>query len=99
VTKHDTNVKAAAAKAAEKAEADRVAAAKEAKIKAETEAKIAAEKAEADRVAAEKEAKIEAETEAKAAAKAEADRVAAAKANTEKTVIENPADSGVVEKP
>jgi hypothetical protein len=53
VTKHDLAVKAAA-KASEKAETERVAAEKAAKIKAETEAKAAAEKAEADRVAAEK---------------------------------------------
>jgi hypothetical protein len=53
VTKHDLAVKAAA-KASEKAETERVAAEKAAKIKAETEAKATAEKAEADRVAAEK---------------------------------------------
>jgi hypothetical protein len=53
VTKHDSAVKAAA-KASEKAETERVAAEKAAKIKAETEAKAAAEKAEADRIAAEK---------------------------------------------
>lgn len=65
VTKYDMAVKIAAAKAAEKAEAEakakaekaekeRLAAEKAAKVKAESEAKAAAEKAEADRLATEK---------------------------------------------
>ena len=104
VAKYDMAVKAAAAKAAEKAEADRVAAEKAAKIKADAEAKAAAEKAEADRIAAEKAAKIKAEAEAKAAAeaervatekaaaeKAEADRIAAEIANAEKLEAEKKA--------
>jgi hypothetical protein len=74
VTKYDLALKAAAAKAAEKAEA---------------EAKAAAIKAEAERVAAEKAAKLKAEAEAKAAAeKAEADRIAEEKANAEKQATE-----------
>ena len=103
VTKYDLAVKAAAAKAAEKAEAEakaaaekaeaeRIAAEKAAKIKAEAEAKAAAEKAEADRIAAEKAAKIKAEAEAKAAAeKAEVDRIAAEKASAEKLAAEKEA--------
>lgn len=81
VTKYEVAVKVAAAKAAEKAEAERVVAEKKAKLKAEADAKAAAEKAEADRIAAEKAAKLKAEADARAAAeKAEADRVAAEKA-------------------
>jgi hypothetical protein len=85
VTKHDLAVKAAAAKAAEKAEAERVTAEKAAKIKAEAAAKAAAEREEMERIIAEKAAKLKAEAAAKAAAeKAEADRIAAEKANAEK---------------
>ena len=61
VTKYDLAVKIAAAKAAEKAEAERVAAENAAKIKAEAEAKAAAEKVEAEKVAAENAAKINAD--------------------------------------
>lgn len=89
VTKYDLAVKATAAKAAEKAELERVAAEKTAKIKAEAEAKAATEKAEAEMIAAEKAAKLKAEADAKAATeKAEADRIAAEKANAEKLVTE-----------
>ncbi len=96
VTKYDMAVKAAAAKAAEKAakikEAERVAAEKDAKIKAEAEAKAAAEKAEAERVAAEKDAKIKAEAAAKAAAeKYEVNRIAEELATTEKLEAEKKA--------
>jgi hypothetical protein len=84
VTKYDLAVKAAAAKAAEKAELERVAAEKVAKLKAEAEAKAAAEKAEADRVAAEKTAQLKAEAEAKAAT----DKMAEEKANAEKLATE-----------
>lgn len=62
VTKYDLAVKIAAAKAAEKAEAERVAAENAAKIKAEAEAKAAAEKVEAEKVVAENAAKINADT-------------------------------------
>ena len=55
VTKYDSAVKAAAAKAAEKAEAERVATEKAAKLKADAD-RIAAEKANAAKLAAEKEA-------------------------------------------
>lgn len=94
VTKHDQAVKAAAARAAEKAEADRVAAEKAAKLKAEVEriaaenaarlkaeaeAKAAAEKAAAERAAAENAAKVKVETDKLAAEKTNADRLAAAK--------------------
>jgi hypothetical protein len=89
VTKYDLAVKAAAAKAAEKAERERVAAEKVAKLKAEAEAKAATEKAEADRVAAEKTAQLKAEAEAKAEAeKAEVDKIATEKANAEKLAAE-----------
>jgi hypothetical protein len=101
VTKYDFAVKAAAAKAAEKAEAERVATEKTARIKAEAEAKASAEKAEAEKVAAAKAAQIKAEAVAKAnAEKTEAERVAAenvaklkiesdGKAATEKTEAGN----------
>jgi hypothetical protein len=79
VAKYDMAVKAAAARAAEKAETERVAAEKAAKIKA------AAEKAAIERIAAEKAAKIKAEADAKAAAdKAEAARVVSEKAEADK---------------
>jgi hypothetical protein len=84
VTKYDLAVKAAAAKAAEKAELERVAAEKVAKLKAEAEAKAVAEKAETDRVAAEKSAQLKAEAEAKDAA----EKIAAEKANAEKLAAE-----------
>lgn len=84
VTKYEQAVKIAAAKAAEKAEAERLAAEKAAKIKAEAEAIAAAKKAEAERVAAEAAAKVKAEAAAKAAAeKAEADAAARLKAEAE----------------
>ena len=89
VTKYDMAVKAAAAKTAEKAEADRVAAEKAAKIKADAEEKAAAEKAEIDRIIAEKAAKTKADAEAKAAAeKAEVDKIAAEKVMGEKPTVE-----------
>lgn len=89
VTKYDMAVKAAAAKAAEKAELERIAAEKTAKLKAEAEAKAAAEKAEVERIAAENAAKLKAEAEAKAAAeKAEADRIAEEKVNAKKLAAE-----------
>jgi hypothetical protein len=89
VAKYDMAVKAAAAKAAEKAEVERVAAEKVAKIKAEAEAKAAAEKTETERVAAEKAAKIKAEAEVKAAAeKAEAEQIAAEKTAKLKLEVE-----------
>jgi hypothetical protein len=85
VAKYDMAVKAAAAKAAEKAETERVAAEKAAKIKAEAEAKAAAEKAAIERIAAEKAAKIKAEADAIAAAeKAEANKVVSEKAAADK---------------
>lgn len=94
VTKYDLAVKAAAAKAAEKAELERIAAEKIAKLKAEAEAKAAAEKAEMERIAAEKAVKLKAEAEAKAAAeKAEAARIASEKATTEKLEAEKGAAS------
>src|ERR1039457_330325 len=74
VTKYDLAVKDAAAKAAEKARAERDAAEKAATIKEEIE-----------RIAAENAAKIKAEADAKAAAEnAAADRIAAEKAAAEK---------------
>ena len=92
VTKYDLAVKAAVAKAAEKAEAERVAAEKVAQLKVEAEAKAAAEKAETERIAAEKSAKMKAEAEAKAAAeKAESDRIAEEKINAEKLAAEKAA--------
>jgi hypothetical protein len=72
VTKYDVAVKAAAAK---KAEEDRIAAEKAARLKAEADAIAAAESA---RIYAERAAKLRAEAEAKAAAeKAEVERIAA----------------------
>jgi hypothetical protein len=97
VTKYDLAVKAAAAKAAEKAEAERVAAEKAAKIKAEEKRieaeKAATEKADADRIAAEKAAAEKAEAdriaaEKAAAGKAEADRVVAEKAAATKAEVD-----------
>ncbi len=88
-SKYDVAVKAAAAKAAEKAEVARIAAEKAATLKAETEAKAAAEKAEAARVAAEIAATLMAETEAKALAeKVKAENEAKLKAEAEKPVAE-----------
>ena len=79
VTKYDLAVKAASAKAAEKA----------AILKAEAEVKAAAQKAESDRIAAEKSAILKAEAEAASAAgKATADRIAEQKANIEKVSAE-----------
>ena len=79
VTKYDLAVKAAFAKAAEKA----------AILKAEAEVKAAAQKAESDRIAAEKSAILKAEAEAASAAgKATADRIAEQKANIEKVSAE-----------
>jgi len=89
VTKYDLAVKAAAARAAEKAELERIAAEKSAKIKAEAEAKAAAEKAETDRIAAEKAARLKSEAEARVAAeKVEAEKVAAEKLIAEKLAAE-----------
>jgi hypothetical protein len=91
VTKHELAVKAAAVRAAEKAEAERLAAERVAAAKAEVERiaaeKAAAAKAEAERVAAEKAAKIKAEAEAKIAAeKAELEKIAAQKEAERKAV-------------
>ena len=84
VTKYDLAVKVAAAKAAEKAELERIATVKAAKLKAEAEAKAAAEIAEAKKVA-----QLKAEADAKAVAeKAEADKKAAEKVNTQKLAAE-----------
>jgi hypothetical protein len=74
VTKYDMSVKAAAAKAAEKAELEKIAVEKAEKLRIEAEAKAAAEKA----------AKLKAETEAKIAAKISADKAASQKAAAEK---------------
>ncbi len=77
VTKYDMAVKAAAAQAAEKAELERIAVEKAAKLKAEANAKVAAEKAEAERITAANIAKLKAEADAKAAAeKAAIERMA-----------------------
>ena len=89
VTKHDLAVKAAAAKAAEKAEAERVTSEKAVQKNAEAEANAKAEKAEMERIIAEKAAKLKAEAGAKEEAeKAEANRIAAEKANAEKPAAE-----------
>jgi hypothetical protein len=83
VAKYETAVKAAAAIAAEKAESERIAAEKAARIKAEADAKVAAER----------ESKIRAETEARVAAeKLEEARLAGEKAlaeqNAEKSAVD-----------
>ena len=79
VTKYESAVKAAAIKAAEKAEAERIAAEEAAKIKAEKEAKEAAEKAE----------KIKkADEDAKAAAEKAKDNGLAAEKGTEKAATD-----------
>lgn len=92
VTKYDLAVKIAAAKAAEKAETERIAAEKAARLKAEAEAKAAAKKAEIERFAAEKAAKLKAEADAKAAveaaAKAEAEKAEAVRIAEEKNKAE-----------
>jgi hypothetical protein len=98
VTKYDLVVKAAAAKAAEKAELEKIAAEKAAKLKAEADAKALAENAEAERIAAAKAAQLKAEAKAaadkieaekKAAAdKAEAERIVAEKARAEQLTAE-----------
>jgi hypothetical protein len=103
VAKHELAVKAAAVRAAEKAEAERLAAEKvaaakaeaervvaekAAKIKAEAEAKIAAEKAELEKIAARKEAERKAVEAKLAAEKAEA-KAAAEKAEADRVAIAN----------